>query len=402
MSLSPRPRSLATACARAPEVEPSSSRPLVPPLDLSVVYCPSSLDHVDALYEGTATGPIYAREGHPNADQLARKIAELEGAQKALVCSSGMAAITAALCSLLNQGDHLLMAAEVYGKTSVLVDRELSRYGVARDLFDAARPDDLAAMVRPSTRLILVETLSNPLLRVTDLPAVARVAADSGVTLVVDNTFAPCICRPLELGAHLVVHSATKMIGGHSDLTLGVLAGSTPLITRAHAVAAAMGLTGNPFESWLALRGMATLPLRMERACTTATALARRFERAPQIRRVWHPALDSHPDAALARALLEQGGSMLAVDLGDRPRASAFMAGLPGIPFAPSLGDVQTTLSHPCTTSHRGQDQARLERFGITPGVVRISVGLEDERDLWAEFAQSLQALTALESTAGG
>lgn len=390
----PRPLSVATACARGPEIEPSSSRPLVPPLDLSVVYCPSSLDHIDALYEGSARGPIYAREGHPNGDQLATKIAVLEGAPAALVCASGMAAITATLCSLLSQGDHLLMAAEVYGKTSVLVDRELARYGVNRDLFDAAQPGDLAGLIGPHTRLILVETLSNPLLRVADIPALAQVAASAGVPLVVDNTFAPLICRPLDHGAHLVIHSATKMIGGHSDLTLGVVAGSTALITRARAVAAAMGLTGNPFESWLALRGLATLPVRMNRACATARALARRFEGDPRVLKVWHPALESHPDHQAARALLSSGGSMLAIDLGDRQRAGAFMAGLPNIPFAPSLGDVQTTLSHPCTTSHRGQDSAALERFGITPGVVRISVGLEDESDLWDEFAASLQALS--------
>ena len=390
----PRPGSLSTACARAPEIQPSSSRPLVPPLELSVVYCPSSLDHVDALYEGGARGWIYAREGHPNADQLATKIATLEGAASALVCASGMAAITATLCSLLSQGDHMLMAAEVYGKTSVLVDRELSRYGVDRDLFDAARPANLAAMVGPRTRLILVETLSNPLLRVTDLAQIARVAADAGIALVVDNTFAPLICRPLEHGAHLVIHSATKMIGGHGDLTLGVVAGSAPLIARARAVAAAMGLTGNPFESWLALRGMATLPVRMDRACASASVLARRFEDDPRVNRVWYPSLASHPDHELAGELLSSGGSMLAIDLGDRARAGAFMEGLPNIPFAPSLGDVQTTLSHPCSTSHRGQPPALLERFGITPGVVRISVGLEDESDLWSEFAASLQALS--------
>ncbi len=389
----PTPRSVDTLCARAPAPANTSSRPLVPPLELAVVYCPQDLGHVDALYDRSAQGYIYARERHPNADQLAAKIAALEGAESALVCASGMAAISAAILPLLGQGDHLLLAAELYGKTTVLVARELARLGITHTTFDAANPSDLASKITPRTRAILIETLSNPLLRVADLASIALAARAWGVPLIVDNTFAPVICRPIEQGAALVVHSATKMIGGHSDLTLGVVAGLAPLVEGARATAAAFGLTGNPFESWLALRGLATLPVRMERASRTAHLLGQRFEAEPRVRRVWYPLLDSHPDSQRAGALLSAGGSMLTIEIGGRAEVDAFMRALPSIPFAPSLGDVQTTLSHPCTTSHRGQDPQTLERLGIVPGVVRISVGLEDPEDLWREFAGALAAV---------
>jgi cystathionine beta-lyase/cystathionine gamma-synthase len=397
MSTTPPDPHPSTLCARAPGPAASSSRPLVPPLDLSVVYCPDDLAHVDALYDGTAQGFIYARDGHPNAAQLAAKLARLEGAEAGLICASGMGAIAAALLSLLGQGDRVLLSDGVYGRTSALVASQLPRWGIGHAIFDPADARAARLLVDRSTRAILVETISNPLLRVADLPGLAEVAREAGIPLIVDNTFAPLICRPIACGASLVMHSVTKMIGGHSDLTLGALAGDRPTIESIRALASTLGQTGNPFESWLAMRGLSTLTLRMGRASATALDLARRFEDHPAVARVYYPLLPSHPDFALANRLLGAGGgTILTVDLGARVSAETFIRALAGsIPFAPSLGDVQTTLSHPTTTSHRGHDAAALARQGITPGMVRISVGLEDREDLWSESRAALDGIGA-------
>ena len=215
----------ATVCTRGAARTESTSQPLVPPIDISVVYCPADLDHVDALNAGTAKGFIYARDAHPNASQLADKMARLEGAETGLVCALGMGAISAVFLSLLNQNDHVLVSDGVYGKTSALVTRQLSRWGITHDVFDPADAGALSSLLSEKTRLIYAETISNPLLRIADLDALAAVSQQTGIPLVVDNTFAPLLCRPIEHGASLVIHSATKMIGGHSDLTLGVVVG---------------------------------------------------------------------------------------------------------------------------------------------------------------------------------
>ncbi len=391
----PDPLDPSTLCARAPERRESSSRPLVPPIELSVVYCPDDPSHVDAIYEGRSEGFVYARDGHPNAAQLSQKLAKLEGAEAGLICASGMGAIAASLLTLLGQGDHLLLADGVYGKTSTLVARLLPKWGIAHDLFDPTNAAAARASCKPSTKAILVESLSNPLLRVADLPGLAKVASEAGVPLIVDNTFSPMICRPIELGADLVMHSVTKMIGGHSDLTLGALVGGRSQIQSMTATASTLGQTGNPFESWLALRGMSTLGLRMSRASATAMVIALRLEEHPAVRRVYYPLLPSHPDFSEAKRILGAGGGhMLTIDLGSRDGAEAFIRSVsPSIPFAPSLGDVQTTLSHPATTSHRNQDPEAMARQGIHPGLVRLSIGLEDPEDLWREFRAGVEAV---------
>ncbi len=229
-------------------------------------------------------------------------------------------------------------------------------------------------------------------MRLADIAGLAEVAHTAGAMLVIDHTFAPLLCRPLELGADAVVHSATKLIGGHSDLTLGLLAGSKALIGRAAEVASTFGLTGNPFESWLALRGMATLALRSSRACASALALAERLSGHDEVAAVHYPGLPGHPDHALAARVLRGGfGTIVTIDLATRERADAFIRALEHIPFAPSLGDVATTLSHPATTSHRGQSPEQWAAQGITPGLVRLSIGLEDPDDLWGELDRALR-----------
>ena len=385
----------ATRCARAAAPVASVSRPLVPSLDLSVVYEIADLDQIDGLNTGRLSGFSYARDGHPNAVQLAAKMCAIERAEGGLVCASGMAAIASTLLTLVSQGDHVIISEGLYGKSTTLVSRELVRFGVTHDSFDPARPETLEKLITSRTRLVLVETISNPLLRVSDLEAIARVARGAGVPLMVDHTFAPLLCRPIELGATFVMHSVTKLIGGHSDLTLGVVVGPREAIDRIRSVASTFGQTGNPFESWLALRGLATLSLRSDRASATALELAARLEAHPKVTRVVYPGLPSHPDHNLARRLLTNGfGAMVTFDVGGREQADHLIRSLRHIPFASSLGDVQTTLSHPCSTSHRGQDPEMLQRLGITPGLIRLSVGLEDPEDLWSDLSLALEAGT--------
>ena len=387
----PRPR-LETIAARPAPDPPSHTAPLVPPLQLSAVYKVAGLDQIDALYEGREPGFIYARDGHPNASALAEKVAALEGAEAALVCASGMAAEAALFLSRLGQGDQVALSDGLYGRTAVLVRRELARFGIGHSHFDATRPESLRAALTPSTRLVFAETLSNPLVRLADIAGLAEVAREAGASLVIDHTFAPLLCRPLELGAEAVTHSATKLIGGHSDLTLGLLAGSAAVINRAGSVASTFGLTGNPFESWLALRGLATLALRSARACATALNLAERLAGHPAVVAVHYPGLTRHPDHARAAAEFSGGfGTIATIDLGTRDRADAFIRALRDIPFAPSLGDAATTLSHPATTSHRGQSPEQWAAQGITPGLIRLSIGLEDPDDLWDDLAQALR-----------
>lgn len=388
-----RPTHADSLCARPPEIPPSGTSPLVPGIDLASVYRVDSLDQIDDIYAGRTPGYFYARDGHRNASQIASKFAAIEGSESAFACGSGMAATSAILLALCGQGDHVVLADQVYGKTGVLVRRELARFGVESTSFDSTDPSTLDAALRPGTRLVLAETITNPLVRVTDLPVLARICRDRGTRLVVDHTFAPLLCRPLELGASLVYHSATKLIGGHSDVTLGLIAGPRELIDRIAPVSSTFGLSANPFDCWMALRGLSTLALRVERAAANALELARRLSADPRVAAVHYPGLESHPDHTLASGLLSgRYGAMMCLDLSTRERADALIRRLRHIPFAPSLGDVATTLSHPSSTSHRTLSPDDASRQGIHPGLVRLSVGLEHPDDLWADFDQALPA----------
>ena len=383
-----------TVCAQAEEVPSSKSRPLNPPIHLSAVYRIGSLDEIDALYEGGESGYTYRRDGDANSDLLAAKIAQLESAESALVCASGMAAEAALFLATLSAGDEVALSDNLYGKTVALVGRELSRFGVGHRFFDATRPDTLQAVLTPKTRLVFVETLSNPLVRLADIAGLAEVAHAQGATLAVDHTFAPLLCRPIALGADFVTHSLTKLIGGHSDLILGLLAGTKTAIDRARAVSSAFGFVGNPFESWLALRGAASLAVRSERSCKTALCLAEKLEGHPAVRAVHYPGLKSHPDHLRATKMLCGGfGTVATIDLGGRPQADRLLRPLRLIVFAPSLGDVATTLSHHATTSHRNQSPEQWRTQGITPGLIRLSIGLEDDADLWADLRQALDQI---------
>ncbi len=378
-----------------PEPQPplGQSAPLVPPLYQSSVYTLPDLDALDRIMSGGAPGFIYARDGHPNARQLAEQLAALEGANWAIVTGSGMGAISAVALATVSQDERVVASNRLYGRTTQLFMEELPRFGVRTTLVDT---NDLAAaraaLAEPA-RLLFVETLSNPLLRVVDLEALAELAEEKGCRLVVDNTFAtPALCRPLDFGAHFVMESLTKMIGGHSDVTLGALGGRDDVLAEVTRTASIFGLASNPFDCWLALRGLSTMSLRMKAASANAAALADWLATRPGVTRVVYPGRSDHPDHELAGRVLAGGyGNMLCFELdGGREAVNHFMRRAKGVPFSPSLGHTTTTCSHPATTSHRYASPAEKRRQGIGDGLIRLSVGAEELKDVRAEMAKGL------------
>ena len=377
----------------------SISRPVVTPLSPSVVYASDTPDDLDAQYEGRTQGYTYAREGHPNADVLAQRIDLLEGGQGGIVTSSGMSAVTAVMLGLLKAGDHVLGGDQLYGRSLRLMKQDLPRLGIATSLAD---PTDVAAMeaaLRPETRMVLVEVVSNPTLRVADIEGLAKLCKARGILLAVDNTFTtPRAYRPFDAGADIVIHSVTKLLAGHSDVTLGYACAADPAHQKAiYDFAVTTGLTASPFDCWLAERGLATFNLRFDRAQANAVALADHLAGLAGVKRVLYPMRDDHPDRARAAALLgNRGCNMVSFELeGGRAAANAFTRAAQGLAFAPTLGDVGTTLSHPASSSHRALPAAEREALGMSEGFFRVSVGLEEPEALLAVFTDAVAATLA-------
>lgn len=336
-------------------------------------------------------GYAYSRIDNPTAGAMAEAVAHLEGAEAGFALGSGMAAIHAAVASLVSAGDRIVSTNAVYGSTRTLFARVLSRFGVETEFVD---PTDLRAVEAALTRgprLLYLETISNPTIVVSDLPALIELAHRYDARVMVDNTFAsPYLCRPIELGADLVVESATKWLGGHSDVVAGVVCGSRDLIRGVRVLQVDLGAIAAPFSAYLVLRGIQTLHVRMDRHSQTSLALARFLEGQAGVGRVFYPGLASHPQALVAQRVLRAGGGMLAVDLGERRAAQVFLDAL-SIPIrTASLGAVHTIAVHPPSTTHRQFDDRELVASGIPVGLVRMSVGLEDAEDLIADVAAAL------------
>jgi methionine-gamma-lyase len=331
-------------------------------------------------------GYLYSRIRNPTVDDVSAVIADLEGAEAALAFSSGMAAITAALVTTLERGDTLLAAKQLYGNTYGLIETLVRRLGVEvvyADVTDAAAWN-VPAQVR------YVETMANPGFPLADIAAIAAGKGDG--LLVVDNTFAsPVLCRPLEHGADLVCESATKYLNGHHDVTAGVIAGDRERVERARLHLVDTGAVLDPFPAFLLRRGLKTLTMRVERASANALALARFLEQHPKVNRVMYAGLESYPQHELALRQLAGPGALLAVEVsGGRDTAERFFDGLELCLRASSLGGVDTVLLHPASTSHRQFDDEQLAAAGISPGLLRVSVGCEDAADIVADFEQAL------------
>ena len=390
-------RGFGTRAIRAATTPPHVAQaPNSVPIYQAVTYSADDSEALGAILRDARPGYAYSRIDNPTAATMAHAIAELHGAEAGFAFGSGMAAIHATLVSLLRAGDRIVCTRSVYGSTRELFVGLLARFGVETVFVDAADPDAVSAAFGPRSRVLYLETISNPTITVGDLVALSERAHAAGVKVVVDNTFAsPYLCRPLESGADLVIESCTKWIGGHSDVLAGAVVGSRPRIAAIRAVEIDTGGIVAPFNAFLVLRGIQTLHVRMERHCQTALSLARYLEADDDVKAVYYPGLASHPQAAVAQRLLRAGGGMLALDLGDRAAAAAFIDALQLPPRTASLGSVQTMVVHPPSTTHRQLDGSALAEAGIPPGLVRVSVGLEDGEDLIADFAAGLAAARA-------
>jgi cystathionine beta-lyase/cystathionine gamma-synthase len=348
--------------------------------------------HVEADLAANGELPLYTRHGNPTDERLARAVADLEGAEAGCVFSSGMAAIATALEAFVGAGGHVVSVDGIYGGSYEVITGLLPRFGITNTMVTEAVPEAIAAAIRPETKVVHVESISNPLLRVADLDGIAAVCKAKGVPLTVDATFAtPILQRPLERGATLSVHSATKYIGGHGDLILGVVSGSHEAIAKVKKLRNLRGSTPDPFAAWLALRGLRTMALRVERQTATALQVARALVELPGIERVYHPSLPSHPDHALAKRMLDGGGAIVSFEVkGGLEGARRVYDRLELVARAASLGDVTSLMTHPATFSHKGLGAAERQRVGILDGLLRLSVGIEDAGDLVDDLRQAL------------
>jgi cystathionine beta-lyase/cystathionine gamma-synthase len=361
------------------------NEPVVNPIVLSTTFFSEPDGEGELLYQRYGNGP--------NHHLVEARIAALEGAEDSVVLASGMAAISCAVISVVQGGDHIVATDAIYGGTRTLLEKELPRFGIHTSFVDLSRPD-WADAFRPETRLVMGESPSNPLLRVLDLAAIARETHARGALLMVDSTFAsPLNARPLQQGVDLVMHSATKYLAGHSDVTAGVIAGSRAAVGAVRARARVWGPALDPHAVWLLERGIKTLAVRMERHNRNGAEVADWAQSHPGVARVHYPGLRSHPDHALASRVLNGYGGMLGLEIaGGGDAAARFVRALKLAKLAPSLGGVETLVSEPRYTSHSGMSAERREANGIRDGFVRVSLGIEDAADLIADFAQALEA----------
>ncbi|MGH3548372.1 MAG: trans-sulfuration enzyme family protein [Pseudonocardiaceae bacterium] len=377
------------------------SRPLGLPVVRSSAFAFDTAHDYAEVLGGRVPGYSYSRIDNPTSVAFGAAVAALEAPGAADVgaepFASGMAAISATLLGHLEAGNEVIAPAACYGGTWSLLTRWLPRWGIRPVLIDVTDAAAVRAAITARTRMIYVETIANPTLTVPDLPALAQVAHQADGLLVVDSTFAtPVICRPLEQGADLVVHSATKFIGGHADATGGVAIGRPEHLGPVRGARIDLGGCLAPDEAFLLYRGLETLPLRVARQSATAAVLADKLAGHPAVERVRYPGLASHPQHGTARALFRGGlfGSLITVDVhGGRTGGMAFCDGLRTVRIASSLGSVHSKVSHAASTTHRQLDDTALAAAGISPGQVRVSVGVEDPEELLADLRQALDAV---------
>lgn len=372
----------------------NETRAVSPPIFQTSTYvAPSAEDFLEVATEPRHP-QFYTRYGNPNHAQAEAVLAGLEGMDAALLAGSGMGSITTAILALVGSGDHIIAQESLYAGTIALLQNHLPRFGVETTFVDQTDVAAFEAAIRPTTRLMIVETPSNPLMKLTDLRAVAELADRHDIITMADNTFAtPINQRPAEFGIDLVVHSATKYLGGHSDLIAGVIAGSDDLIERVWRMSLVTGASLNGFDSWLLLRGLRTLPLRAARHNENALKIAQFLAYHGQVEQVHYPGLDSHPQHALAQAQMDGFGGMLSFQVqGGYEATDRFISHLTLIARAASLGGTHSTIAHPAAMWAGSFSEEELIAKGILPNLVRLSVGIEDASDLIGDISAALDA----------
>lgn len=373
------------------------------PIYQSSTFAFPSAEEGAARFAGTSSGPIYTRLGNPTVQALENCVAELESGCGAIATATGMGAVSTVLLALLKQGDHVVGTHPLYGPSRGMVDKYFTRFGISSTFVAAADTGALAAAVRPETRLIFIETLANPTLDMVDLEAAVAIARKAGIPLVVDNTFVgPHLQRPLEWGADIVLHSMTKSLNGHSDVVAGIVVAREPhLLNACRDAAKTFGLTIDPHQSWLVLRGIRTLGMRVERAQANAIEIAKWIEKQPEVLWVRFPGLASHPQHELARKQMSGPGSVIAFELRGGVRAgTTLMNSVSLITLAVSLGGVESLIEHPASMTHKAVPAEEQRKQGITPGLVRLAVGCEDVADLLKDLQNAFAEVAAATAVA--
>ncbi|HVH46616.1 MAG TPA: aminotransferase class I/II-fold pyridoxal phosphate-dependent enzyme [Labilithrix sp.] len=393
---------LATLAVRSGQPRQDAFDAVTTPIACTATYAFSSSAELRDHFEGRIQRDEYGRYGNPTVRAAEKKLAALEGCSgaaaetDAVLFASGMAAITTALFALLKKGDHVVLPGEGYRRTRAFVTDLLARFGVESTIVPAGDAEALAAAIEPRTRIILTESPTNPYLRVVDLPALAALKRQHPrVKLVIDATFAtPVNQRPLEQGADLVIHSCTKYLGGHNDLLAGVVCGEASLVSLVRDARDVIGAVLDPHAAYLLLRGLKTLPLRVERQNATALGVARWLEAQPEVERVFYPGLESHPDHAVAKKLMTGAGGVVSFVLrADLDTTARALDACRLATIAPSLGGVETLIEQVALMSYYGLSKQEREAIGIADGLVRLSVGLEDSSDIREDLVRVLEVV---------
>jgi len=370
---------------------------LTPPIYMTSTFAFETAEAGSEMFRGERAGYIYGRTRNPTQTILEERMASLEGGEAAMTTASGMAAISSVMLSILGPGDEVVVDHTIYGNTFAYFTQGLTHFGVVVRLADFTRPETIGELVGPNTKAVFFETPANPNLRVIDIAEVARIAHRVGATVVVDNTFAtPVLQRPLEFDADIVVHSATKYLGGHGDLLGGIVVSTADRIKQIRSVGLRWmtGATLSPFNCFLLMRGLKTLELRLERHSASALAVARLLEGNAKIASISYPGLESFPQFDLARRQMSASGGLIAFELdGGMEMGMAFMNKLSVVTRAVSLGDTETLIQHPASMTHATYGAEERAKHGISDGLLRLSVGLENVEDILDDLDQALAAL---------
>jgi len=368
----------------------------VPPIYMTSTFVFKDVDHGARLFKDEEKGYIYTRLGNPTIGILTKKMAILESGEASLCFASGMAAIFATVLTCCKSGDHMISDKVIYGGTYALFNGLLPRIGITTTFVDTTIDQEIISAIKPNTKMILIESPANPTLKINDITHIAGIAHKHDIQLCVDNTFAtPYLQRPIELGADIVVHSATKYLGGHGDLIGGIVVGKEDFIkTMDKEIARDVGGCISPFNAWLILRGLKTLAVRMERHCENAMALARFLKSHPKVDKVYYPGLEDHPGHNIAKKQMRLFGGMLGFDLkGGKEAGKVLMNSVKVCTLAVSLGDTDTLIEHPASMTHSTYTEEELIKAGINPGFVRMSVGIENVEDLIEDLKQALEKI---------
>ncbi|MBP6773881.1 MAG: PLP-dependent transferase [Gemmatimonadaceae bacterium] len=376
------------------QTERSQQREHATPLFLTSSFVFDDAESMRAAFADETDANIYSRFSNPNVDEFADKLAALEGTEAGFATASGMAAIFASFMTFLKAGDHLLACSSIFGSTHTVITKYLPKWGIEYSYADIHRPETWAALVRPNTKMVFAETPTNPGLDLIDLEWIGKFAAEHHLLLNIDNCFAtPALQRPASLGAHLITHSATKFIDGQGRVLGGAVLCSKELIKEVYLFCRSTGPALSPFNAWLLSKSLETLHVRMERHSSNALSLAEMLQSHSAIAQVKYPFLPSHPQHAIARKQMRAGGGVVTFELkGGLVQGRAFLDAITMCSLTANLGDTRTTVTHPASTTHAKLTEAERLSVGITPGLVRVSVGLEHIDDIVADIDQALAA----------